>query len=107
MWDLLKKTDIEQAKQKLKLRRSDAIRRHAEESQNLDTDQAEVETLNHLIDIFAQKFSKSTISSHKPIPAPIPDLNIGAKISHEARHQSQRHKPQTVFATFMRAAARG
>jgi hypothetical protein len=71
MWHLLKKTDIEQAKQELTLRRVQILRKHAEESQNLDTERVELEILKSLLDIFALKFMKPKISSPKPIPAPV------------------------------------
>src|ERR1700680_4049621 len=71
MWDLLKKTDIERAKQELRLRRVQTLRKHAEESQNLDTERVELEILNNLLDIFALKFMKPKILSQKPIPAPV------------------------------------
>jgi hypothetical protein len=129
MWDLLNKTDIEQAKQELKLRRAETLRRQAVENQNLDAERLESETLYRLVDTFVQKFMKPPIVSHAPItiPAivshapiaiPVPHQNVGAKTSHEARHHQhhQHHRdqprdqrrdpPQTVFATFVRAQAR-
>ena len=104
MWDLLKKTDIEQAKQGLKLRRAEALRRHAEESQDLDADRVELETLNELVDIFVQKHRKPVIVSHAPIPPPISAQNRGGKTSAQAKHQRNQH--QTVYASYMRAASR-
>jgi hypothetical protein len=118
MWNLLKKADIEQAKQDLKLRRSEILRRHVEESQNLETDRTELEKLNLLADLFTQKYKIPSISAHAPVP--VSTQKIGDKSSPEARHQHHRHQPQpqhqpkhqhqpqqqTVFATFMRAASR-
>jgi hypothetical protein len=114
MWDLLKKTDIEQAKQGLKLRRAEALRRHAEESQNLDADRVQLETLNVLVDIFVQKHRKPAIVSHAPIAPPISPQpisthpistqNSGGKAPAEPRHR--RHLGQTVYASYMRAASR-
>jgi hypothetical protein len=81
MWDLLKKTDIQQAKQDIKLRRVEILRKHAEETRTLDSDQVELEILNHLIDIFTLKFKKPQILSPQPgsaavvhdkVPAPVP-----------------------------------
>jgi hypothetical protein len=114
MWDLLKKAEIEQAKQELKLRRAETLRRHAEENQNLDGDRLELETLYRLVDVFAEKFMKAAIVSHAPIAAPA-QHNVGAKTSHEPRHHQHhrdhardhnRNQHQTVFATFVRAASR-
>ena len=122
MWDLLKKADIEQAKQELRLRRAAALSRHAEESQNLDADRVEAETLNCLIDLFVQKLAKPPKMPDAPAPASISTQKIGAKTPPEGRHQHHRDphhrdhhphqrqhqdRPQTVFATFMRAASRG
>jgi hypothetical protein len=114
MWDLLKKSDIEQAKLELKLRRAEILRRHAEESQSLAEDRAEVETLNNLIDTFIQKFSKPPKISHAPAPAAIATHKISDNSSPEAKHQHHRdqhrhqprHKHETVFASFMRATSR-
>src|SRR5260370_23017732 len=114
MWDHLKKTDIELARQGLKLRRAEILRRHAEEGQKLDADRLELETLYRLVDVFVEKFAKPTIVSHPPIVAPVPPKHDAVKPSHEARHHhhhqhrrdDHRHQGQTVFATYMRAAAR-
>lgn len=116
MWDLLKKTDIEQAKQELKLRRAEILTRQAEENRNLDATWSELEILNELIDIFLQKHAKPAIVLEAPAPAPISTQKIADKMPPEARHHHHRDqrqpqpeprdKHQTVFATFMRAAAR-
>jgi hypothetical protein len=103
MWDLLKKTDIEQAKQELKLRHAETLRRHAEESQNLDADRVELETLNELIDTFVQKLSKPAIV-HAPISPPVSTPNSGAKTSAETKTQKRQH--DTVYASYMRAMTR-
>jgi len=107
MWDLLKQTDIDQAKQELKLRRCETLRRHAEESQILDADQAELKTLNRLIDAFSRKFIKPTTSSQAPISAPVANKNIGYATFPDVRHQNHRDQPRTNFDTFARAVARG
>lgn len=79
MWNLLKLTDIEQAKQDLKLRRAEILRKHAEEAQTLDSDRVELEILNHLIDIFTLKFMKPQILPHKSTPAPV----VHEPVAHE------------------------
>ena len=115
MWDLLNKADIEQARQDLKLRRAEILRRHAEEGQKLDADRLELETLHRLVDGFVEKFARPPIVSHAPIVAPVSSKHDAVKPSHEPRHHHHHHQPrrddhrhqgQTVFATYMRAASR-
>jgi len=115
MWDLLNKADIEQARQDLKLRRTEILRRHAEEGQKLDADRLELETLHRLVDGFVEKFARPPIMSHAPIVAPVSHKNEPVKPSHEPRHHHHHHQPrrddhrhqgQTVFATYMRATSR-
>src|SRR5260370_39764749 len=55
MWDVLKQSDIAQAKRQLRLRGDETLRRHAEEMKGLDHDQAELEALNRLLDEFSRK----------------------------------------------------
>jgi hypothetical protein len=66
MWDKLNRADIEQARQELKLRHAEMVRRHAEELSGLDADQAGIETLNQLIGAFAEKYKKAMASSAEP-----------------------------------------
>ena len=103
MWDLLKKADIEQAKQDLEHRRAETLRRHTEESQKLEADGLELETLNKLVDIFVQKLAKPAVVTHAPVSPPASHQH---KTSAEARQQNQRNQHQTVFASFVRAASR-
>src|SRR5437588_10694716 len=110
MWDLLNKTDIEQARRDLKLRRAEILRRHAEEGQKLDADRLELETLYRLVDTFVEKFPRPTIVSHAPIVTPVSPKHDTVKPSHEARHhqhhqrhrEDHRHQEQTDFAPFVR-----
>ncbi len=85
MSDLLKKTDIEQAKDEIEHRRAAILRRHAEETQTLDSDRVELEILNHLIDIFTLKFKKPQILSPQPAPAPVVREKVPAPaaVNHE------------------------
>jgi hypothetical protein len=128
MWTLIRKTEIDQARQELKLRRAEILRRHAEESKSLAADWGEVEALNRLADLFAQKFKKPSILAREEalvpvstqrIPAPVSTQRIVAKTPPEPRsqHHRERHphhrqhqhpdqQSQTVFATFMRATQR-
>ena len=103
MWELLKKADIDEAKKELKLRRAGILRRQADEIQKLEDDRVEVETLNQLVDIFVQKFTKPPIVSHAPISPPAQNAGSG-KTAAEARHHNPRD--QTVFGTFVRASHR-
>jgi hypothetical protein len=57
MWDQLKPSDIERAKQDLVARRAEMLARHAEELQGLDADQAQLETLEQAIAAFLEKFN--------------------------------------------------
>jgi len=57
MWDQLKPSDIERAKQDLVTRREEMLARHAEELRTLETDQAQLDLLEQAITAFLQKFS--------------------------------------------------
>ncbi len=112
MWDLLKQTDIEQAKQELKHRRCETLRRHAEAIQILDADQAELGTLNRLVDAFALKFLKFETLLQAPIPVAVSHKNLNYETSPDVRHQKHSNQSPTNFAqtnfdTFARAVARG
>lgn len=56
MWERLRQSDIAQAKHALRLRVDETLRRHAAEIKGVDTDLAEVEMLNRLVDAFSAKF---------------------------------------------------
>jgi hypothetical protein len=57
MWDQLKPSDIERAKQDLVTRREEMLARHAEELRTLETDQAQLDVLEQAITAFLQKFN--------------------------------------------------
>jgi hypothetical protein len=57
MWDQLKPSDIERAKQDLVTRREEMLARHAEELQGLEADQTQLDTLEQAIAAFLQKFN--------------------------------------------------
>lgn len=59
VWDQLKPSDIERAKQDLETRRAEMLARHAEELRGLDADQAQLDTLEQAIAAFLQKFNAS------------------------------------------------
>jgi hypothetical protein len=108
MWDLLKKADIDEAKQGLDLRRAEILRRHAEESRTLDADRVELETLNHLIDLFARKFVKTVTVPREPIPPHrLSHQHVTSRTPPETRHHNHRARPGTNFEVFARALSRG
>ena len=106
MQNILKKTEIDQAQWHLQLRRSEILARHAEESQTLDAERAELETLNHLIYIFTQKFMSSVVFTDEPIVAPVANQKIDHKTAPAAGNRHQRGHPLTNFAVYTRAMAR-
>ena len=57
MWDQLKPSDIERAKQDLVTRRAEMLARHAEELRGLEADQAQLDGLEQAIAAFLQKFN--------------------------------------------------
>jgi len=69
MWQLLKQSDIAQAKQQLRRRVDETLRRHADEMKSLDSDQAELEKLNRLLDDFSRKFKTAPDAPTEPVAA--------------------------------------
>jgi hypothetical protein len=70
MWDQLKRTDIELAKQKLAELRNVTLQRHAEELKQLDSDERDVDMLGRLVEGFANKYLNSgTQSDEQATPA--------------------------------------
>ena len=59
MWDTLSRADIEAARKQLQSRREEMSRRHTEELGAVETAQAEIETLDQLIDAFSKKFNNA------------------------------------------------
>ena len=59
MWENISRADLAQAKQDLKLRRDEMLRRHAEELSAIDGEQAEIETLERFIVAFIDKFHRT------------------------------------------------
>src|SRR5205823_8001970 len=56
MWDQLKRTDVELARQKLAELRGITVQRHAEELKQLDNDEAEIDTLARLAEAITKKY---------------------------------------------------
>jgi len=123
MWDVLKQTDIEQAKQQIQLCRDETLRRHAEEIQRMDADQAAIDTLDHLIEAFAEKFKTAPAAAETPpTPArrhehavlppvkrdehPLLTSHRVDKPSPKVRHLDRPDQSRTNFDTFSRAMAK-
>jgi hypothetical protein len=69
MWHVLKQTDIADAKQQLRMRVDETLRRQAREIQGLNNDHAELEALNRLLDEFSRKFKTSPAIPVEPVAA--------------------------------------
>ena len=65
MWEL-KRTDLERVKQRLLALRAITLQRHAAEINQLDTDQAEIETLERLASAVAQKYLELGTAASEP-----------------------------------------
>ena len=63
MWDRLTPGDIERGKAELGERRAEMLARHAKELAGLDTDRAQVETLEQAIIAFVRKFNRSSAAA--------------------------------------------
>jgi len=66
MWEQLKRSDIELAKQKLEALRSMTLSRHAEELQDLDAQRDDIETLERLADAVANRYLNAAGSPAQP-----------------------------------------
>ena len=70
MWDQIKRTDVELAKQQLAERRNMTLQRHVEELKQLDADEIEIETLGRLVEGFTEKYLNGrTRTAEEPTPA--------------------------------------
>jgi hypothetical protein len=113
MWERLKQSDILQAKQDLRQRVDETLRRHAEELKVLDSDLAEVQTLDRLVDAFADKFGTAPPEA---TPAKSGDAAPGGNTAAEKRASNVRRleppepdttgRPRTNFDAFARATAK-
>ena len=107
MWESLRQTDIEQAKQHLKRRRGETLERHAEEVDGLDAEQTDLATLNRLATVFAQKLKQSTLSPPAPRASSGSHTKPGDRAPHAIRPRDQGNYPETNFQAFSRALSRG
>lgn len=60
VWNQLTPSDIERAQNELGVRRAEMLARHAEELNGLETDQAQLESLEQAIDAFVRRFNPSS-----------------------------------------------
>jgi hypothetical protein len=117
MWERLKQSDILQAKQELRQRVDETLRRHAEELKVLDGDLAEVQTLDRLVDAFADKFGTAPPEAiPEATPAKPGDAAPSGNTAAEKRASNVRRleppepdtagRPRTNFDAFARATAK-
>ncbi|MGE5270275.1 MAG: hypothetical protein ACM3JG_11450 [Thiohalocapsa sp.] len=116
MWERLRQSDIVQAKQALRLRVDETLRRHAAEIKGLDADLAEVEMLNRLVDAFSAKFGTTPRAAFADAPPPAdkgeeaPASNSNATTERRASNirqldpaETSRGAARTNFDAFSRA----
>ncbi len=97
MWQLLKQSDIAQAKQQLRLRVDETLRRHADEMKSLDSDQAGLERLNRLLDDFSRKFKTAPNAPTKPAAAIGPEEPAAAIEQDEPPAEIQQDEPAATI----------
>ena len=69
MWNELKRTDVELARQKLAEFRSITLRRHEDEIKQLDADEAEIDMLARLAETITEKYLNGrTHTDGEPTP---------------------------------------
>jgi hypothetical protein len=91
MWDQIKRTDVELAKQQLAERRDITLQRHVEELKQLDADEIEIDMLGRLVDGFANKYLNSgTQIDEQTTP--------GGAVQEVARAESQQEAPPSLEA---------
>jgi len=98
MWDELKRTDVELARQKIAELRSITLRRHEDEIKELDADEAEIDMLARLAEAITVKYLNGRTHPDEPIesssvvaktahpeappePVPPPNLDINQNVS--------------------------
>jgi hypothetical protein len=107
MWNVLKPTDIVQAKRDLELCRAATLQRQAEEIEKLEADQAEIDELRRLAASFFSKFKKAaTASAPPPVALAAARDPVRSKPAFEPVRAEPRKGPRTNFDTFSRAVSR-
>ena len=98
MWDELKRTDVELARQKIAELRSITLRRHEDEIKELDAEEAEIDMLARLAQTITEKYLNGRTHPDEPIdarsvadetvhpeaspePLPPPNLDINQNVS--------------------------
>jgi hypothetical protein len=94
MWDELKRTDVDLARQKLVELRSITLRRHEDEIKQLDADEAEIDMLARLAEATTEKYLNGRTHADETIeassvedetmhpeasPEPVPPANLDIK----------------------------
>lgn len=99
MWNKLSHCDLDAAKQQLNSQREEMLRKHAEELSGLESDLAEIETLDQLIGTFARKFGGATAILIEPATYEIKNFDQnnseGAHVASRVSlfiTQAQKHK---------------
>ena len=90
MWEQLRRTDVECAKQKLAELRRITLRRHEEELSQLDTDEAEIEMLARLAAAVIKKYLNG--GTHPDIDA----TRVGVEDGDGAEIQPEMAPPQNL-----------
>lgn len=110
MWERLKQSDILEAKRELRQRVDATLRRHAEELKTIDSDLAEVATLDRLVDAFADKFGtapRETPPAKSAEPAAAADNKRASNVRQlEPPEPGPGGRPRTNFDAFARANAK-
>ena len=118
MWERLKQSDISEAKRELRQRVDETLRRHAEELKTIDSDLAEVATLDRLVDAFAGKFGTAPRQTAPAKPAEPAAANNAAADNAAADKRASNvrpleppepgpsGRPRTNFDAFARATAK-
>src|SRR5215467_3722864 len=72
MWDQIKRTDVELARQKLAELRNMTLQRHAEELKQLDAEDAEIDTLARLASSITEKYlNRRSPADEEPSPGAV------------------------------------
>jgi hypothetical protein len=101
MWDQIKRTDVELAKQQLAERRNMTLQRHAEELKQRDADEIEIDMLGRLVEGFANKYLNSgTQIDEQPIPGGAVQEVAHAGSQHEASPPGSEVRQKNVSPNF-------
>ena len=87
MWDELKRTDVELARQKIAELRSITLRRHEDEIKELDADEAEIDMLARLAEAITEKYLNGPAHS-----------GLNPRASHSKKRQAPKPVKQALWA---------